>query len=246
MLQRIKDAIDARFLGYLAATPDGRAYLINALTDAEEADEQGAFDRLVADVDDPTLNKVVRTHRDDETRHGELMTECLRRNGYARVPNPAHLRIVPYIARALGDGDGDAYLAGKSGVFESYLFLQVLEERAVTMYPRFAAALAPYDPQTAAVVRAVATDEARHVKYACAVSRRYAPDTTTLATTLAKFRDAEARAFVTHGKATIRHVLSAGLVDISFPERVLWRAIASRDSFPASTTAEKRCGSIAA
>jgi rubrerythrin len=224
---RIQIALNARFLDRLVATPDGRAYLMNALTDAEEADEQGVFDRLVADVTDPQLNKVVRTHRDDETRHGQLMTACLARNGYARDKQPDELRIVPYIARALGDGDGESYLAGRSGVFEAYLFLQVLEERAVAMYPRFAAAIRPHDPQTADVILAIAKDEERHVKYARAVSRRYAPDGATLASKLARFRVAEATAFAAHGRATIRHVLRARLLDVSIPERAMWRAIAA-------------------
>src|SRR5262245_10036170 len=119
---RIQIFLNTRFLDRLVSTHEGRAYLINALTDAEEADEQGVFDKLLADITDPQLNKVVRTHRDDETRHGQMMTACLVRNGYTRAPHPDELRIVPYIARALGDGDGNAYLAGRSGVFEAYLF----------------------------------------------------------------------------------------------------------------------------
>jgi rubrerythrin len=226
-IQRIRNAIDNRFLACLVATHRGRAYLMNALTDAEEADEQGVFDKLIADVCDPTLKKVVRRHRDDETRHGAMMTACLARSGFARVPNPDHLRIVPYIARALADGDGDSYLAGKSGVFEAYLFLRVLEERAVAMYPKFAAAFEPYDQQTAEVVRQIATEEQRHVKYAHAICRAYAPDEVTHAHKLAKFRDAEARAFAKHGRAVIRHVLAHNLIDVSFPERALWRAISA-------------------
>jgi hypothetical protein len=227
LANRIQIVLNTRFLDRLVARPEGRAYLMNALTDAEEADEQGVFDRLVADVADPQLNKLVRTHRDDETRHGEMMTACLVRNGYARAPHPEELRIVPYIASALGDGDGDAYLAGRSGVFEAYLFLQVLEERAVAMYPRFAAAIRPHDPTTADVIRAIAKDEERHVKYASAVCKRYAPDADTLASKLARFRVAEAKAFAAHGRATIRHVLRAGLLEVSTPERAMWRAIAA-------------------
>jgi len=222
----IHGLLDARFLDRLTATHAGRAYLLNALTDAEEADEKGVFDRLIGDIADPSLNKLVQRHRDDEIRHGELMTECLRRNGYAREPHPDELRIVPYIARALGDG-GDAYLEGRSGVFEAYAFLQVLEERAVLMYPRFAGALGKHDPETAEVVRSIARDEQRHVKYARAVCRRYAPDLQTLETTIARFRAAEATAFAEHGKATIRYLLSHDLLEVSFPERVMWRAVAA-------------------
>lgn len=223
----IQATLNARFLDRLTATHRGRAYLMNALTDAEEADEQGVFDRLIDDVTDPQLNKVVRRHRDDELRHGELMTECLRRNGYARAPHPEELKIVPYIARALGDGDSNTYLAGRTGVFEAYAFLHVLEERAVMMYPRFADALGKYDPETADVVRAIAKDEERHVKYADAICRRYAPDASALETMLAKYRAAEATAFAQHGKATIRHVLANDLLAVSFPERLMWRTVAA-------------------
>lgn len=222
---RIWTYFDARFLARLCANHDGRAFLLNALADAEEADELGVFDHLIAEVGDPTLKKVIETHRDDELRHAEMMRACLRRNGCPRQPGPVELQIVPYIARALGDGD--ASLLVRPAVWEAYAFLEVLEYRAVEEYPRFAAALGATDPETGAVIRAIASDEARHVKYARAVSRRCAPDPDTLERTRAKFRAAEAGAFVAHGRATIRHAVRHRLLAGSTAERVMWRAIAA-------------------
>ncbi len=223
--QRIRTYFDMRFLDRLCATHGGRAFLLNALVDAEEADEQGVFDHLIAEVSDPTLKKVIETHRDDEVRHAELMRVCLRRHGCPRQPGPVELQIVPYIARALGDGG--ARLLARPAVWEAYAFLEVLEQRAVEEYPRFAAALGAIDPETGVVILEIADDEARHVKYARAVSRRYAPDPDTLERTRAKFRAAEAWAFDVHGRATIRHAVAHGLLAGSTAERALWRAIAA-------------------
>src|SRR5205823_5357973 len=85
-------------LSRLVASPRGRAFLFDFMAIAEEADE-GAFDLLIARVELPELQKMVRTHRDDEERHARLLRECLARTGVAPDPLPAHLRIIDRLDR---------------------------------------------------------------------------------------------------------------------------------------------------
>jgi hypothetical protein len=109
---------------------------------------------------------------------------------------------------------------------EACLLLQVIEERGVKQFPLIAGAMRPFDPETADVIDRITNDERRHVRYAQAISRRYAPDPTTLAHTLDRFRVAEARAFEEHSRALLAHATSRGLDDGTGPARLFWRAIA--------------------
>jgi rubrerythrin len=104
--------------------------------------------------------------------------------------------------------------------------LQVIEERAVKEYPVIADVMRPYDAASAAVVDQVARDEVRHVKYARAISRKYAPDDATLERTLALYRAAEARAFEEQGRAVLAFALERDLLGASGVERFFWRALA--------------------
>src|SRR5689334_1772940 len=94
---RLRDMLSARFLARLVRSPKGHAFLLNSLLAAEEADEQGVFDSLLERVQDPGLHKLVRVHRDDETRHARLLRERMARAGVPFEPFPEELRIVPYI-----------------------------------------------------------------------------------------------------------------------------------------------------
>jgi rubrerythrin len=222
----LRGILGARFLDRLVGTRRGHAFLLTFLVDAEEADEKGVFDQLLARVDDPELHKLVRIHRDDETVHGERLRACLDRIGARPEAVPEGLHVVPFIDRAIG-GVADGFVEGRRGVMEAYLLLQVLEERAVVQYPLFARALERVDPESAQVVREIADDERRHVRYAIAVSRRYAPDAATLSTSLARYRAGEARAFREHGRALIQFAVDEGLLAVGAPERFLWRMLAA-------------------
>jgi len=217
--------LDRRFLDRLVATPRGRAFLLDFMADAEESDEAGVFDRLLARVDDEKVRKLVRIHRDDETRHAELLRECVVRTGVVPEPLPLELRIVDRIDRELG-GFAARFTADEHGVMEAYLMLQVIEERAVRQFPAIERALRKVDPRSADVVARVLADERRHVGYARAISRRYAPDAATLASTLQRFRAAEQRAFTAHGDDVLRVVLARGLLSVGGIERRLWQTLA--------------------
>jgi rubrerythrin len=219
-----RDWIRRRYLDRLCRGHAGRAFLLQSLLDAEEADEIGVFDKLLARVTDPELHRLVRRHRDDETSHAQRLRECMDRVGPGRVAFPAGLRVVPFIEAALG-GVAQDFVGREGGVMEAYLFLQVLEERAVAQYPLFAEALRPFDPSSARVVAQIAEEEKRHVKYARAISTRYAPDTATLEATLRRFRIAETQAFAAHGGALMRFTLDQDLVEVGEAERMAWRAL---------------------
>jgi hypothetical protein len=222
---REPDAIARRFLDRLVASPPGRAFLLGFMADAEDSDEASVFDSLLARVDDERLHRMVRIHRDDETRHAAMLRECLARTGVVPEPLPDHLRIIARIDREL-DGFAERFVAGEYGVMEAYALLHVIEERAVLQFPYIVRALRPVDPESADVVAAVIRDEERHVGYANAIGRAYAPDAETHARTLHRFRAAEHRAFTAHGADFLRCVVDRELLTVGPIERWLWRALA--------------------
>jgi rubrerythrin len=215
--------IDTRFLDRLFASPRGRAFMIGFMADAEDSDERGVFDTLLERVEDPQLHKMIRIHRDDEIKHASMLRGCLSRMSIPRAV-PDHLRIIPYLERELGNVT-ERFLDARGGVMEAYVFLQVVEERAVLQFPLFAEAVRPYDPETAKTIDAIVEDEKRHVKYAKAISKKYAPDETTLARTLAKFRAAEAKAHVDHGATFLSFALDEDLLAVGRVEKLIWRAM---------------------
>ncbi len=214
------DLISARFLDRLVASPEGRAFMLRFMVDAEESDEQGVFDSLAERVDDAKLQKMVRRHQADEVVHAERLRAELARAGASVDPIPAGLRVIPYMDRALG-----GVTAGT--VMEQYLALLVIEERAVERYPLIAAAFRRAgEARTASVIEEIADDEQRHVKYARAISKRYAPDPLTLMRTTKRYRDAEARAFEEHGAAFLRWAVDHDRRAVGLPERILWKTFA--------------------
>ncbi|WP_394839322.1 ferritin-like domain-containing protein [Pendulispora rubella] len=226
------DAIARLYLGRLLGSPRGRAFMLHFMVQAEEGDELGVFDTLLSRVDDPELNKLVRVHRDDETRHAAMLRECLQRNGVDPEPVPPELHVVARIGHHAG-GTGESFVDGRATVMQMYLLLQVIEERGVRQFPKIANAMRPFDPESAAVIDRITRDEERHVKYAKAISRRYAPDDATLERELARFRAAERRAFEENGRALLAFSLSRGLDATRGLERLAWRLLISRNA-PAS------------
>lgn len=222
--------IDARFMDRLFASRRGRAFMLGFMADAEDSDEGGVFDTLLERVPDPLLHRMIRIHRDDEIRHARILRECVARQGIIPDAVPEALRVVPFIERSLGSV-AERFLDRRAGVMEAYVFLQVLEERAVLQFPRLANAMRKYDPASAAVIDEIAEDERRHVKYAKAISKKYAPDPITLHRTIVQFREAEAQATIDHGAAFLGFALDNDLLAIGRTEHVLWRALAKLSTF---------------
>ncbi|MGH7856400.1 MAG: hypothetical protein ACREQY_03650, partial [Candidatus Binatia bacterium] len=91
-------------------------------------------------------------------------------------------------------------------------------------------ALRCVDPESAAVVAAIVRDERRHVKFARAISARYAPDRETLERMLQAAREVEARAFDEHSRDFLRFMVERDLLAVPVPERLFWRALVAASS----------------
>ena len=230
------DLLGARFLDRVVGNPDGHAFILAFLAYAEESDEAGIFDNLLARVDDPELGKLVRRHRDDEENHARLLRGCLARTGILPLPIPPELRYIDRLDRMAGGFAAD-FVVGKRGVMEAYVLLQVIEERGVRQFPFIARALDRVDRESAAVLRGIIRDEERHVRYARAVARRYAADAASYDRMLRRYREIEARAFADHNRALTRFTLDNELLAVAGVEKLLWRALAALE--------ERRFGSEA-
>jgi len=188
----------------LIGSPHGRAFHLSWMAHAEEADE-GVFDRLLASVDVPELNRMVAIHASDEQRHAALLRQCAARAGVVPEPVPPELHYIEQLRRLSGGGDLEAVFAnGHWSIMQIFAMLQVVEERGVRQFPMVAAALRPVDPESADVVAGIIRDEERHVGYTRAISRRYAPDPASLEQVLTLCRDVEARAFAENERAYLR------------------------------------------
>ncbi len=201
-------------LSRLVASGRGRAFLFAFMVDAEESDE-GAFDELAARVvTDPVVHKVIRTHQADEARHGAILRGCLARTGATPPPLPTELRYIDRLDRATDGkfrrGFPDEPTAG--GLMKVYALLEAIEERGVLQFAAIARALRPVDAASAAAVEEIVADERRHVQYAHAIARRYAPDDATHARTLAEMRALAAAAFAEHGAAFARYLFEHELL----------------------------------
>lgn len=221
----LKDTLNERYLGRLLASPEGRAHVLAQLAEAEESSEGQIFERLLAGTDDPELARLIRRHHDDERRHAELFRGCLARMDVPVPTIPPELRMIDELDGALG-GLLTGPVEGPHVVMESYLLLQVIEERAITEFAMFEPLFRRVDPATADVLLEVGRDEERHLKYCHAIARRYAPDAATHARTLRRFRTVEARVFTANLQRNMRHSLACGYVTAPPLEMLFWRALA--------------------
>lgn len=218
------DWVGDRYLEQQAKSERGRIFLLSFLVRAEEGDELGVFDQLLQRVDSDELRAMVRKHKADEERHAALLRGCLARYGAEPMALPSSLDVVARIDRHAGRV-GESFVAGALGVMEAYVVLQVVEERGVRQFPRIAEALRPHDGESARILDGITRDEARHVRYARAISRHYAPSADVLDATLARVRAAEERAFAEQRAAMLRYGLDHGLVDLSPLEALAWRSL---------------------
>lgn len=216
--------IGERYMRALVRGARGRAWLLRFLA-AAEVDEHDVFDTLLARIDDAELQKLVRVHRDDEKRHFAMVSECLERYD---VEPPAVLpehRVAFHVDRLLG-GFARSFEEARTTVMEAYALLYVLEELTVRIYPLIVRALDGVDGPSARVVERVLRDEERHVKYARAISRRYAPDDFTLERTVRRMRDIEKRASLECNRITLRYAVANELLEVPTMEKMFWRAAA--------------------
>src|SRR5262245_10380525 len=100
--QWFRDRLTLRFMGQLAETPAGRAHLLNQVADAEDNGESEIFARLLSQVDDPELKKMIAKHQEDEVRHGALFRARRDATGVVTGPVPENLRLLDRLDRAAG------------------------------------------------------------------------------------------------------------------------------------------------
>jgi rubrerythrin len=170
------------FLSRVLRSPEGRAHMLNVAIEAEEGDEAGVFDQLIATLEDPKLRSMVTKHRDDELRHAGLFRDCLTRTGVTPRPLPDRLRLIRSVARRAGgafaasaESGNASHLRTSEDVMNTYALLLAIEKSGVQRFPILAAEFREHDSETADTFLLVARDEARHVKYCEAIGRRYAP-----------------------------------------------------------------------
>jgi rubrerythrin len=217
-----RDRLASRFLRLLVQSPEARAFILQQAAEAESTDEGALFDHVLAHVDDPELAKMVRKHRDDEIRHAEMFREQVKRQGVPPGDVPNDLRVIDNIDRHLG-GFFDKPITDRRGVMETYLLLQVVEERALHQFGLLERAMRRVDVPAADTIAAIAKDEARHLRYCHAISRRYAPSEATRVAALKKLRRVEAEAFRDHSSRNLKHMLDRGFLP-PLPTLV-WRGI---------------------
>ncbi|MEO6953065.1 MAG: ferritin-like domain-containing protein [Polyangia bacterium] len=224
LVQRIRDTLTARFMKGMLATKKGQAHILNQVADAEATDEGAIFDRLLAHVTDPKLRQIIERHQADELRHAQMFLGCMARTGIAPSPVPDHLKLLDRLDALAGNVMGEPVRSDED-VMQAYLMLLVIEERAIHQFTAFIRAFDLVDRETADVFRAIAHDEERHLRYCHAISKRYAPDTTTWERELGRFRVLEAKAFAENTSANLEHTFHNGLHSAGPVERMLWRGI---------------------
>ncbi len=207
-----RDRLTLRFMRQVVETPQGRAHMLNQITDAEDNGESQVFTRVLARLDDPELAQLVAKHQADEVRHAALFAARRDATGVSIDPVPQHLRLIDRLDAKVG-GMMDRPIETREDVMNAYVLLQVVEERAITQFQMFEDAFRPIDPETADVFVEVAKDEERHLKYCQAIAKRYAPSEEVRLATLTRYRELEAEAFKENGSANMNHSIERGYLD---------------------------------
>jgi rubrerythrin len=212
-------SVGRSFLRSLVSHPAGRAHLLSLMVAAEEGDEAGVFDQLLRKADDPELAKLVRRHKEDESRHAGMYRACLARNGLEAQPVPDELMIIRQVGREAGgpfaagvDAASADGIRTSEDVMNTYALLLAIEERGVQRFPVIGAEFRRIgDHETADTFDRVTEDERRHTMYCRAIGRRYAPDDATWERAVVKYRGVESRAFKRVGLAGLTYALKRGL-----------------------------------
>lgn len=208
------------FLNSLLSTPRGRAHMLTQAALAESDDEGALFEHIATRVGDAELARMVKKHGEDEQRHASLFFGCADRQGVGRPEVPEELRILNVLKEHV-----DALtrpVESDADVMEVYLVLQVIEERAIEQFSLIEPVMRRHDPRTADVLRGVAKDEERHLRYCHAISARYAPSAEIKDARLAELREIEAHAFREHQSKMLQYTLDRELLPKAWTW--LWRS----------------------
>jgi rubrerythrin len=217
----LRSIVHRTFLRGLVATPRGRAYVFTQAALAESTDEGVIFERLSSKVDDLELQRIIRKHSDDETRHAALYFGCADRQGVGRPHVPEDSRVLDLLNAR--EPLFTKPIETREDVMDAYLLLQVIEERAVEQFSILEPVMREVDPRSADVLLGVTKDEERHLRYCHAVVRRYAPTEAHRVARLKHLRKEEAMAFAQHQAAGLAHLLRDKYLPAHM--RVFWRAL---------------------
>jgi hypothetical protein len=245
----IRDRLSMAFMKRVVATPEGRAHILRELADAEGNGENGFFENVLAQVNDPALRQMIRKHKEDELRHEQMFLACAARTGVPAQPIPPEVKYVERIFDAVGFYEQP--IRSDEDIMNAYLLLQAVEERSVVQFKLFEQVFADLDPLTAATFAAIGKDEERHIKYCHAIARKYAPDAATHDKKLAEMRDLEARAFAENSRANMDHVFSRNWFAGGAIAKWFFRTLSrfNRDALPYTpfaTEAPKQLSAVAA
>ena len=217
----LRETVSRTFLGSLLASPQGRAYMLTQAGIAETTDEGAVFDHVAKRVADGELQRMVKKHAEDEERHAALFFGCADRQGVGRPEIPGNLRVLELLDARIGVF-GRAVETDQD-VMDSYLVLQVIEERAIEQFSMVEPVMRRFDVRTADVLAGISKDEERHLLYCRAITKRYAPSEAVRESRLAELREAEAAAFREHQQNGVKYIL--GRDDLLTPAaRLFWRA----------------------
>lgn len=212
------------FMRHVARSPEGRAAILAQLANAEGGDggELTLFEQLEAYTDDEKLKQLMRIHHDDELRHEQLFLARGEAQGVPLPEVPDRIKLLRRIDDAVGLFNRP--VASDEDVVRLYMALLVIEERATAQFSLLAEAFAAAgDDETVAVLKEVEQDEARHLKYCHAITRRYQPDEEKRQALLEDMRQVEARCFAENGTEVMRWTLENGF--IAGWRAGLWRRI---------------------
>ena len=215
--------IEKQFLKQLVSTPRGRATLLAQVARSEGTDgEHGVFEHMLAVLDDDDVKKMVRVHQADEARHEQLFLARMQAQGAPPLLTPPTTDLLSRIDRHTGFHSRP--VVDRHGVLQSYLMLQVIEERALRQFGRMQAAFAAVgDVDSVATFVEVARDEERHLKYCVAITKKYALSEEARVAGLQMMRSLEAQAFQETQRMNFHLFVEDGLVDGAF-----WRFLLGR------------------
>ena len=225
-MRNLHTFFDRFFLTRLLRSEAGRAYVLQQLADAEggEGGELLIFDQLAAHVDDEKLQQLIRVHKEDEERHEGLFLHEIDKLGVAPVRIPERLKLLIQLDARMG-GWLERDVETDEHVLESYLLLLVVEERAMSQFELLAEVFASHGAHdTAAVLRSVAADEERHLRYCHAITKRYAKSEEERQRRIAEVRQAEAEVYLEVGLHLLDYTLEHGLIENPV-DRVLFRGV---------------------
>ncbi len=201
-----------RFMRKLARSPDGQRFILSQLveTEAMANGEGNMFPRLLAYVQEPRLHRLVQRHYADEVRHEQLYRGVVGRVA-SEIDAPQSVMMMRILESLTRPSTAEP-IACDDDVLDGYLFIQVLEEHATVDLPLVARVFDDIDPEIAAVVRAVAEDEKKHVGWCDPILAAHAASPEDLEARRLRYRRLAQFAHHRHNLLGCDHAFATGLV----------------------------------